>query len=65
MGWPAGQTAFQRSGEQCTVAEGAERDWYRATVAALVPRRGRRYEGDGDPLIRRGLPLPFTPPPGP
>ena len=32
-------------------------------VVLSFPRRGRRYEGEGDPLRRRGLPLPFTPPP--
>ena len=37
--------------------EQPERNWHRAWVAALVPRRGRQDEGEGDPLKRRGLPL--------
>ena len=40
-------------------AEGAERNWHRAWVAALVPRRGRPAEGEGDPLKGCGLPLPL------
>ena len=51
------------SGEQCTVAEGAERNWHRASVAALVPRGGPQDEGEGDPLKGCGLPLPLHPSP--